>query len=45
MTGTYEAVLDETVVRAITPDDTIDSILALARACAPEHSALATVMV
>ena len=31
----FEAVLDETVVRAITPDDTVDSLMALARACAP----------
>jgi len=31
----FEAVLDETVVRAITPDDSLDSLLALARACAP----------
>jgi alkanesulfonate monooxygenase SsuD/methylene tetrahydromethanopterin reductase-like flavin-dependent oxidoreductase (luciferase family) len=31
----FEAVLDETVVRAITPDDSLDSLLTLARACAP----------
>jgi alkanesulfonate monooxygenase SsuD/methylene tetrahydromethanopterin reductase-like flavin-dependent oxidoreductase (luciferase family) len=31
----YEAVLDETVVRAITPDDSLDSILTLLHACAP----------
>ncbi len=31
----FEAVLHETVVRAITPDDSLDSLLALARACAP----------
>lgn len=31
----HETVLDETVVRAITPDDSAESILALARACAP----------
>jgi alkanesulfonate monooxygenase SsuD/methylene tetrahydromethanopterin reductase-like flavin-dependent oxidoreductase (luciferase family) len=31
----FEAVLDETVVRAITPDDTLGSLRALARACAP----------
>jgi alkanesulfonate monooxygenase SsuD/methylene tetrahydromethanopterin reductase-like flavin-dependent oxidoreductase (luciferase family) len=31
----HEAVLDETVVRAMTPDDGLDSLLALARAAAP----------
>ena len=31
----HEAVLDETVVRAITPDDSFASLLELARACAP----------
>ena len=31
----YEAVLDETIVRAITPDDSLDSVLKLLRACAP----------
>ncbi|MGD9997090.1 MAG: LLM class flavin-dependent oxidoreductase [Ilumatobacteraceae bacterium] len=31
----FDAVLDETVVRAITPDDTLDELVALARACAP----------
>ena len=31
----YEAVLDETIVRAITADDSLDSILELLRACAP----------
>ena len=31
----FETVLDETVVRAITPDDSFDSLLTLARACAP----------
>jgi alkanesulfonate monooxygenase SsuD/methylene tetrahydromethanopterin reductase-like flavin-dependent oxidoreductase (luciferase family) len=31
----FETVLDETVVRAITPDDSLESLLALARACAP----------
>jgi alkanesulfonate monooxygenase SsuD/methylene tetrahydromethanopterin reductase-like flavin-dependent oxidoreductase (luciferase family) len=31
----HEAVLDETVVRAITPDDSAASILELLRACAP----------
>jgi alkanesulfonate monooxygenase SsuD/methylene tetrahydromethanopterin reductase-like flavin-dependent oxidoreductase (luciferase family) len=31
----FEAVLDETVVRAITPDDSLDELAALARACAP----------
>ncbi len=32
----FETLLDETVVRAITPDDSLDSLVALARACAPE---------
>lgn len=31
----HEAVLDETVVRAITADDSLDSLLELLRACAP----------
>ena len=31
----YEAVLDETIVRAITPDDSVASLCALLRACAP----------
>jgi alkanesulfonate monooxygenase SsuD/methylene tetrahydromethanopterin reductase-like flavin-dependent oxidoreductase (luciferase family) len=31
----YEAVLDETIVRAITPDDSLGGILDLMRACAP----------
>jgi alkanesulfonate monooxygenase SsuD/methylene tetrahydromethanopterin reductase-like flavin-dependent oxidoreductase (luciferase family) len=31
----HEAVLDETIVRAITPDDSAESILELLRACAP----------
>jgi hypothetical protein len=31
----HEGVLDETVVRAITADDSADSILELLRACAP----------
>jgi len=31
----YDPVLDETIVRAITPDDTLDSLLALLRAGAP----------
>jgi alkanesulfonate monooxygenase SsuD/methylene tetrahydromethanopterin reductase-like flavin-dependent oxidoreductase (luciferase family) len=31
----YEAVLDETIVRAITADDGLDDLLALLRACAP----------
>jgi hypothetical protein len=31
----FEAVLDETVVRAITRDDSLDDLVALARACAP----------
>ena len=31
----FEAVLDETVVRAITPDDSLESLVTLARACAP----------
>jgi alkanesulfonate monooxygenase SsuD/methylene tetrahydromethanopterin reductase-like flavin-dependent oxidoreductase (luciferase family) len=31
----HEAVLDETVVRAITADDSAESILELLRACAP----------
>ena len=31
----HEQVLDETIVRAITPDDTAESILELLRACAP----------
>ena len=31
----FEPVLDETVVRAITLDDGLDSLVALARACAP----------
>jgi alkanesulfonate monooxygenase SsuD/methylene tetrahydromethanopterin reductase-like flavin-dependent oxidoreductase (luciferase family) len=31
----YEAVLDETIVRAITPDDSVDTVLKLLRACAP----------
>jgi alkanesulfonate monooxygenase SsuD/methylene tetrahydromethanopterin reductase-like flavin-dependent oxidoreductase (luciferase family) len=34
----HEAVLDETVVRAITPDDSAEHILALLRACAPSTS-------
>lgn len=32
----YEQVMDETVVRAITADDTAESILELLRACAPD---------
>src|SRR5262249_9432488 len=32
----FEAVLDETVVRAITPTDGLDDLLQLLRACAPE---------
>ena len=35
----YEPVLDETIVRAITPDDTLDSLLVLLRACAPPAGA------
>jgi hypothetical protein len=31
----FEAVLDETVARAITPSDELDDLLALLRACAP----------
>ncbi len=31
----FEAVLDETIVRAITVDDGIDNLVELARACAP----------
>ena len=31
----FEAVLDETIVRAITADDSLDSLVELARACAP----------
>ena len=31
----HEQVLDESIVRAITPDDTAESILELLRACAP----------
>jgi alkanesulfonate monooxygenase SsuD/methylene tetrahydromethanopterin reductase-like flavin-dependent oxidoreductase (luciferase family) len=31
----YESVLDETIVRAITPTDSPDDVLALLRACAP----------
>lgn len=31
----HEAVLDETIVRAVTPTDGIDDLLALLRACAP----------
>ena len=31
----HEAVLDETIVRAITPDDGLESLLKLLRACAP----------
>jgi alkanesulfonate monooxygenase SsuD/methylene tetrahydromethanopterin reductase-like flavin-dependent oxidoreductase (luciferase family) len=31
----YEAVLDETIVRALTPDDRLDGLVALADACAP----------
>jgi alkanesulfonate monooxygenase SsuD/methylene tetrahydromethanopterin reductase-like flavin-dependent oxidoreductase (luciferase family) len=33
--ATFEAVLDETIVRAITPTDTSDDLQALLRACAP----------
>lgn len=33
----HETALDETVVRAITADDTAESILELLRACAPRH--------
>jgi alkanesulfonate monooxygenase SsuD/methylene tetrahydromethanopterin reductase-like flavin-dependent oxidoreductase (luciferase family) len=32
----HEAVLDETIVRAITPDDSLDSLLELLHACAPQ---------
>jgi alkanesulfonate monooxygenase SsuD/methylene tetrahydromethanopterin reductase-like flavin-dependent oxidoreductase (luciferase family) len=32
----FEAVLDETVVRAITPTDSLDDLLELLRACAPD---------
>ena len=31
----FEAVLDETIVRAITASDSLDDLVALARACAP----------
>ncbi len=31
----FEAVLDETIVRAITADDSLDGLVELARACAP----------
>jgi alkanesulfonate monooxygenase SsuD/methylene tetrahydromethanopterin reductase-like flavin-dependent oxidoreductase (luciferase family) len=31
----YEEVLDETIVRTVTPDDELDTLLALVRACAP----------
>ena len=31
----HEAVLDETIVRAITPDDSLDSLIELVHACAP----------
>ncbi len=34
----FEAVLDETIVRAITPTDGLDDILVLLRACAPRRS-------
>jgi alkanesulfonate monooxygenase SsuD/methylene tetrahydromethanopterin reductase-like flavin-dependent oxidoreductase (luciferase family) len=33
--STQEAVLDETIVRAITPDDSLDSLIELVHACAP----------
>jgi alkanesulfonate monooxygenase SsuD/methylene tetrahydromethanopterin reductase-like flavin-dependent oxidoreductase (luciferase family) len=31
----YDAMLDETIVRAVTPDTGLDTLLALVRACAP----------
>ena len=34
----HDAVLDETIVRAITPDDTLESLLELLHACAPEQA-------
>lgn len=34
----YETVLDETVVRAITPDDSLDCLRTLLHACAPERA-------
>jgi alkanesulfonate monooxygenase SsuD/methylene tetrahydromethanopterin reductase-like flavin-dependent oxidoreductase (luciferase family) len=34
----FEAVLDETIVRAITPTDGLDDLQALLRACAPDRA-------
>jgi alkanesulfonate monooxygenase SsuD/methylene tetrahydromethanopterin reductase-like flavin-dependent oxidoreductase (luciferase family) len=34
----FEAVLDETIVRAITPTDELDDVLLLLRACAPSRA-------
>jgi alkanesulfonate monooxygenase SsuD/methylene tetrahydromethanopterin reductase-like flavin-dependent oxidoreductase (luciferase family) len=34
----FEAVLDETIVRAITPTDDLDDLQALLRACAPDRA-------
>jgi hypothetical protein len=31
----YEPVLDDTIVRAVTPTDDLEELLALVRACAP----------